>query len=43
MCTQTGEEEPEDDEEETAADRDFIDDAPVQTQAGFRDMDELPQ
>jgi hypothetical protein len=40
---QTEDEAPEDEEEETQADRDFIDDAPVQSQANFRDMEDLPQ
>ena len=40
---QTGEEAAEDEEEETEADRDFIDDGEVRTQASFRDIEDLPQ
>jgi hypothetical protein len=40
---QTGEEEEENDEEVNEEDLDFIDDAPVEQQANFRDMEDLPQ
>ena len=43
MCMRTGEEEEELQEEETEADRNFIDDDAVDTQAHFRDIEELPR
>jgi hypothetical protein len=39
----TGEEDEEDEEEATAQDLDFIDDAEVEEQASYRDMEELPR
>ena len=43
MCMQTGEEQEEEEDEATAADHDFIDDAEVEQQASFHDMEDLPQ
>ncbi len=43
ICMPAGEEEEEDDEEANAADLAFIDDEPVEQQANFRDMEDLPQ